>query len=67
MDPIPGPQIVDQTRSPDLFTQLVHPTCGALKTRSCSGLDLWIVHAWEVFDSWIVPVWNLKNEELFRI
>ena len=28
---------------------------GALKTNSCSGLDSWIVHTWEVFDSWIVP------------
>ena len=27
---------------------------GALKTRSCSGLD-----------SWIVLAWSLKNEELF--
>ena len=24
----------------------------ALKTRSCSGLHTWIVHAWEVFDGW---------------
>ena len=30
-------------------------------------MDLWIVHAWEVFDSWIVPVLSLKNKELFRI
>ena len=30
-------------------------------------MDLWNVHAWEVFVSWIVPVWSLKNEELFRI
>ena len=27
----------------------------ALQTRNCFGLDSWIVHAWEVFDSWIVP------------
>ena len=29
---------------------------GVLKTRSCSGLDLWIV-----------PGWSLKNKEVFRI
>ena len=28
------------------------PTRRALKTRSCSGLHTWIVHALEVFDSW---------------
>ena len=29
---------------------------GALKSRRCSGLD-----------SWIVPAWSLKNEEVFQI
>ena len=24
-------------------------------------------HAWEVFDSWVVSMWSLKNKELFRI
>ena len=38
------------------------PTHGALKTRSCLGLDSWIVHPWEVFDSWIVPVRSLKKQ-----
>ena len=33
-----------------------HPPRGALRTRSCSGLDLCIV-----------PAWSLKNKELFRI
>ena len=33
-----------------------------------SGLvDPTRVYAWEVFDSWIVPMWSLKNKELFRI
>ena len=41
--------------------------CGALKTRSCSGLHSGIVHALEVFDSWIVHAWSLKNKELFQI
>ena len=39
-------QIVDPTRSPKLFSQIVRPTCGALKTRSCFGLDSWIAHEW---------------------
>ena len=26
------------------------PTCRVLKTRSCSGLPTWMVHAWEVID-----------------
>ena len=30
------------------------PTCRALKTRSCSGLHIWIVHAWEVLTRWLV-------------
>ena len=30
-------------------------------------MDSLIVHAWEVFDSWIVLAWSLKNKELFRI
>ena len=42
-------------------------TCVALKTKSCSGLDLRIVHVWELFDWWMVPAWSLKNLELFRI
>ena len=29
------------------------PTYRALKTRSCSRLQPWMVHAWEVFDSYI--------------
>ena len=39
---------------PDLIRVL--STRGALKTRSGSGLDLWIVHAW-----------SLNNKEVFRI
>ena len=27
-----------------------------LKKRSCSGLDSWIVHAWQVFNSWIARI-----------
>ena len=61
-------QLVETTCPSDLFTrlihQLVHPTCGALKTKSCSGLHLWIVHALEVFNSWIVQAWGKK---LFQI
>ena len=38
---------------------------GAFNTRSFSGLDLWIVHAWQVFDLWIVLAWSLKNGEVF--
>ena len=49
------PKLMDPTCGPDLLTQLVDPTGGALKTRSYSGLDLWIVHVLEVFDSWNVP------------
>ena len=52
---------------PDSSSQLVHPTHGALKTRSCSGLHLLIAHVLEVIDSWIVLTWSLKNEELFQI
>ena len=44
---------------PELFTQLVRPTRGALKTRSCTGLHSGIVHAQslkigEVF--WTPPI-----------
>ena len=28
------------------------PNLWSLKTRSCFGLDSWIIHAWEVFDWW---------------
>ena len=62
-----GPsRLVDLNRGPNSFTLRIHlthssnwlsllvdPTCGALKTRSCSGLDLWILHAWEMsYYSW---------------
>ena len=43
------------------------PACGALKTKICSTLDSLIVHVWEVFDSWIVPAWSLKQIFFFRI
>ena len=49
-------------------------TLGALKTRRCSGLDSWIVHAWSHktrrcsrLDSWIIPAWSLKNKQVFQI
>ena len=60
-------RIVDLTHSPDSFTKLVNPTCGALRTRSCSGLDLRIVDAWEVFNSWIIPTQSLENGEGLQI
>ena len=28
------------------------PTCRALKTRSCSRLQPWMVHAWQIFNWW---------------
>ena len=37
------------------------PTCGALKTRSCLGLDSWFVHAWEVLYSWNVYEWEVLD------
>ena len=64
MDPTHGPvlwhRLWDPTHGPNSWTWLLDPTC-------CPILDLWIVHVWEVFTSWIVPAWNLKNKELFRI
>ena len=66
MDPTGGPDLWT-----DMWTQLLDPTHGinlwSLKTRSCSQLDLWIGRAWEVFDSWIVSAWSLKNEEVFQM
>ena len=41
-------------------------TRGALKTRIRSRLDLWIVHAWQVFDLWIALAWSLKNGKTLR-
>ena len=29
-------------------------------------MDSWIVHAWQVFDSWILMLCSLKNGEVFR-
>ena len=55
-----GPTCGPKFCGPDSFTTLVHLTRGpnlwTLKTMSCSGLDSWMVHAWELFDSWIIPV-----------
>ena len=30
-------------------------------------MDLWLKHAWEVFDLWIIPAWSIKNKEFFPI
>ena len=38
-----------------------------VKNKELFRIRLGIVHALEVFDSWIVPAWRLKNKELFRI
>ena len=38
----------------------------SFKTRSCCRLDSLIVHAWQVFVSWIVLSWILKNGEVFQ-
>ena len=53
-------KVLFQSHFDILFTDLTVPReasmRGALKTRICSGLD-----------SWIVPMWSLKNKMVFRI
>ena len=47
------------THGPNLWTRLIYltpgQTCEALKTRSCCGFNLWIIHVWEEFNQLIHP------------
>ena len=60
-------KLCHQNRPFNSSTQLVYPSCGALKTRSYFGLHSGIGHTLAVLDSLSVPVWSLKNKELFQI
>ena len=60
-------RLVHPTHPPNSFTLLVQRTCRALKLRSCSRLHSGIVHALQVFDSWLVHAWTLKTRSCSRL